>query len=290
MTKDKGVQEADEFEGGLVPSLPVHEEPELPDEPSVADVVKFTTNTEATKEAAAKLAENIGVGDVEAVTALINQAMAARDAEVAALRAELDTVKTASASGGMFDEQASVGGYPWMYWKKPENWPAKGERGWIGIGPGGPTPKGNRDAGSYTLYLRKGLIPVTRYGYIEPPKEPNALHTFLPILRKGGAREFPASQVIAFNWHINPPVPGIIFPQYEAVKSGVINFVCEACGHTLYFLADQQGIAGENYRAHLMKAHQYPFREAAEAVRQSGLTLTSYRPVSASSPAEAPVA
>lgn len=262
-------KKADEFEGGLVPSVAVDEASASP------GTVEVSAGIEATPEAAAKLAEALGGGtDIDAVKALINQAMAARDAEISALRAELETVKVSRPADGLLGD--SIGGYPWMFWKKPENWPSPAERGWISYGPGGPTPNGNRDAGSYTRYLRKGLIPITRYGYIEPPRTPNAVDVFLALLRAGGAKEFPASQVIAFNWHIRPPIKGLVFPQYEAIKAGVISFICEACGHTMFFMPDQKGVAGDNYRAHLMGAHKYPFREAAEAVRQSGLTMTSF--------------
>lgn len=277
------VKQADEFEGGLVPTTP-----------TVQPVEDTTpkTKVEFTPRAAAKATELLeqaadGNPDVEAVKALINQAMAARDAEIGALRAELEAVKTARPDG-LFSDDASVGGFPWMYWKKPSNWPTEGERGWISYGPGGPSTNGNRDTGSFNRYLKKGLIPVTRYGYIEPPKTPNAIDSFLPILRKGGASEFPASQVIAYNWHINPPIPGLTFPQYEAVKGSIISFVCEACGHTLFFMPGEQAVAGETYRAHLMTSHKYPFREAAEAVKAAGLSIVSFRQpadVSAGAPA-----
>jgi hypothetical protein len=170
-----------------------------------------------------------------------------------------------------------------MYWRKPQTWPDVTARGWVGFGPGGPTPSGNRSTGSYNLYLKKGMQPITKYGYIEPPTTPEAVHSFLPMLRKGGAVEFPASQVVAYKWHLNPPIVGLKFPQYEAIKGDVLKFICEACGHTLYFLPADKQTAGENYRAHLMVAHKYPFREAAEAIRQSGFVT---RPYAIEEPAE----
>jgi hypothetical protein len=251
----------EEFEGGLVPTA----------------FESLGADIEATEEAAEAIARKMGANDIDAVKALINQAMAARDAEIQALRAELETVRQARPDGTLFDEQASVGGYPWMYWRKPEGWANGVESHWITVGPGGATPKGNRDVGAYTTYLRKGFTPITKYGYVEPPVQPNAVHMFLPMLRKGGAVEFPASQVIAYQWHIRPPIPGLKFPQYEAIKSNVLSFVCEACGHQLFFMPEQKAQAGESYRAHLMSGHGYPFREAAEAVRAAGLSLRHYR-------------
>lgn len=265
------VKNADEFEGGLVPSSPTVQPKQKPPAPTPTGVIVEPL----------VVSKGSGPTDIEAVKSLVNDAMAARDAEIQALRAELEAVKTARPDG-LFSDDASVGGYPWMYWRKPDNWVTVGERGWISYGPGGPSKNGNRDTGSFNRYLKKGLIPVTRYGYIEPPRTPNALDSYLPILQNGGAGEFPASQVIAYNWHVRPPIPGIIFPQYEAVKDDVISFVCEACGHTMYFMPGEKNTAGENYRAHLMTSHKYPYREAAEAVRIAGLTIQSFRAPEAS--------
>lgn len=256
---------ADEFEGGLVPSVPS-------DEGTPGEVDSIPGGAE-------KLAEALGVKDgvdLDAVKALIDSAMRSRDAEIQALRNELATVQ-AGGNGDGFGETPSIGGYPWMYWRKPDTWKEEIERGWITYGPGGPTPRGNRDTGSYQTALRQGLQPVTRYGYLEPPKTPNAIDAYLPILKAGGAKEFPASQVVAYNWHITPPLRGIVFPQYEAVKDSIIEWVCEACGHSMSFVPEQRSIAGDNLRMHLMKAHKYPFREAAEAVKSAGLSLVNYR-------------
>jgi hypothetical protein len=253
--KDK---KADTFEGGLVPSVPRHEEAPEP----VAEV-SVPTNVEGATP--------------ETVEGIIEKALRARDAEVSALREELNQVKAGQGQeSGLLDGQASVGGYPWMFWRKPQTWPDATSRGWIVCLPGGPTPNGNRDAGSYTLYLKKGFIPITKYGYVEPPKVPEGVVQFYPLFRAGGAKEFVASQVIAHKWHVNPPLPGLKFPQYEAIKDTIINFVCEACGHTLFFMPEDRGLAGEAYRGHLMSAHKYPFREAAEAVKNAGLTVRAY--------------
>jgi hypothetical protein len=249
-------RKADVFMEGLVPSVPTED---FEEEPSV-------TATDTAAAASASISPDIA--------RMIQQAIAARDAEVQALRQELEQLKTKVSSDGFLgegDDQISVGGYPWMYWKHPET-------GWITIGPGGPTPNGNRDVGSYTLYLRRGFIPLTSYGvYVEPPKTPRAADQYIPLLRAGGAREFPASQVLAYNWHIRPPLPGIKFPQYEAIKDQVVTFVCEACGHQLFFAPGEKAQAGEAYRSHLMNQHKYPFREAAEAVKVAGLTFAPYR-------------
>lgn len=254
---------ADEFEGGLVPSTitPAVDQTPVAIDPAVA--------------------EKLGVS-VETLTSLIRSATGGLQAEVQALRAENEAIKqqvqnAAGGLGGMLDANASVGGYPWMYWRKPQTWPDEESRGWISYGPGGKTPKGNRDVGMYSILTRKGLIPVERYGFIEPPKNPNGAEPFMSLLKKGGAQEFPASQVIAYKWHVAPPIRGLIFPQYEAVKAGVLTYVCEACGQQMWFMPGDR-MAGVAYRSHLIQApgHKYTFRDASEAVSRAGLSILPF--------------
>ena len=217
---------------------------------------------------------------VEDLQKVMKDAIAAQGAELDAVRQELAQVKTAG-QDGMLSGDASVGGMPWMYWRLPNTggYKKSGRAGWIQYAPGGATPRGARDAGSYSTYLRKGMVPVTKYGYIEPPTKPQAyLDSFLLILRApGGAAEFPASQVIAYNWHKSPPIQGLKFPQYEALKGSIKNWICEACGDQRFFMPDDSEIGGV-YRTHLMIDHKYPFREAAEAVKTQGFSLTAYSP------------
>jgi hypothetical protein len=280
----------DTFEGGLIPVDPTPAPAVAQHVSSLEDADAKAAKVEAPVVAAEEIATAVGEGaDTDAIRTIIQQALAARDAEVSALRQELQAAKVGAGQAG---DAQGAGGMPWMYWRKGPNWPDEASRGWIGVAPGGPTPAGARDTGAYNLYLKKGMQPITKYGYIEPPTNPEAIHSFLPMLKKGGAGEFPASQVIAFKWHITPPIKGLKFPQYEAVKGNVIHFECESCGHTLYFMPEERAKAGETYRAHLMVAHKYPFREAAEALRQSGFTArtraggeTTYTP-----PTDAPVA
>jgi len=60
-----------------------------------------------------------------------------------------------------------------------------------------------------------------------PGKPPG--YQFRDILQQGGAKEFPATQVLAYKWHTNPPIPGLKFPQYEAIKNKVLHGACPDC-------------------------------------------------------------
>lgn len=277
--------ERDVFEDGLVP-VQQPEPPEVVEAQARLESVQRRGNDAIAAATTSKILEEVtgalGADHVlttEDVQKILQKALAAQNAELEGLRSEIAQVKAGqgASADGMINENASVGGYPWMCWRKPSTWPDKATRGWISIGPGGATPKGNRDTGSYSHYLKKGMIPVTKYGFIDIPKSPNAVEAFLPILAKGAAREFPASQVIAFEWHLRPPIKGLVFPQYEVVKDSIKSFICEACGKQQFFMPDDEEI-GNAYRSHLMGPHKYPFREAAEAVKSQGFNLAPFRP------------
>ena len=267
------------FEDGLIPvdepvppEVIAAQERAATDEASVAEGIKNVTDTSVL---AALAKDDLTIDDLKNI---LTDAVASQGAEIEALHRELQQVKTAGVDG-MLGTDASIGGYPWMYWRLPNahGYKTSGRAGWIQYGPGGATPKGARDTGSYSTYLRKGLVPVTKYGFIAPPTQPQAyLDSYLPILRAlGGASEFPASQVIAYNWHKRPPIKGLKFPQYEALKNSIKNWICEACGDQRFFMPNDSEIGGV-YRTHLMIDHKYPFREAAEAVKAQGFSLTAY--------------
>lgn len=272
------------FEGGLIPSV------------SAAEAEAQMSENELAKQAIAKsqatvrsLAQKLGIADSESLSALLSQATGALQAEVQALRAELATVQSTvrADKDGMFGEDASVGGYPWQLYRFPVGYGDGSRDGWLVVLPGGATPKGNRDTGSYTRMLKKGLIPITKYGPAPVPTTSRGADVFLDFFRRFPqfAGEFPASQVVAYNWHVAPPLKGLKFPQYEAVANDVMNVVCEGCGETSYFMADNRD-AGPAYLRHLMNLHRYPFREAAEAVRNAfdlagkpvKLNVAAYRP------------
>ncbi len=271
----------DEYEGGMIPvQEPVPQETldaqaaAAMTRQVAADGIKSATDTDVL---AALAKEGVTLEDVKKMLA---DSVNAHSAEITALRQELQSVKTAG-SDGMIGQDASVGGMPWMYWRCPNSagFKASGRAGWITYAPGGPTPKGARDTGSYATYLKKGMVPVTQYGYLAPPTKPQAyLDSFLTILQApGGSAEFPASQVIAYGWHLKPPIKGMVFEQYEALKGTIKHWQCEACGERRFFMPDDTEIGGV-YRTHLMVDHKYPFREAAEAIKLAGYTASPYAP------------
>lgn len=273
----------DIFEDGMIPV----DEPEPPEliaariaDREAAEAVAAGISDVTDVETNRVLEQLAGSGvSIEDVKEILKSAVTAQNAEISALRQELQQVKRSGGGDGMVTPDGSVGGYPWMFWRLPNKggFAASGRANWITTGPGGATPKGNRDAGSYSRYLKKGMTPVTKYGYCAPPTRAQAyLDQYQVILQAGGAVEFPVSQVIAYGWHKNPPIAGLKFPQYEQLRSTVKEFQCEACGQDFSFLETDNEV-GNSYRAHLMSEHKYPFREAAEAVKIVGLVPTAYR-------------
>lgn len=171
----------------------------------------------------------------------------------------------------------SAGGYPWQFYRNPE-WKGHLQGGWITYAPGGATPQGRRNAGSFAHYMRRGLKPLTAYG---PAPIPSQVHgmppgsAFIPIFERGGVREFPVSQVLAHKWHVRPPVHGLVFPQVEEAGEEVLHFICDDCDWEFYFLKEDS-IGARVCFQHLRKdtgdgKHGYRREEAALALQSQGL-------------------
>lgn len=238
---------------------------------------------EAEGDPLAKLAAAAGISDPAALQAIIDAATkeirAGNKAEIDALRAEMHSVQDGH-EGKVQDGNESMGGYPWMYYRIPQDFPDEQRRGWITVGPGGANTKGNRDAGSFNNYLRKGFLPITKYGKCPVPTSPIAALAFVDFVKAGGWAEFPPSQLVAYAWHKKNPFArlGIRFPQLDAVIDTLIGFTCEYCGFELDFMPGDK-TAGTAYRTHLVNTDKVTFKEAIDAVKAQGLTTTPFRMV-----------
>lgn len=231
----------------------------------------------------AKLAAATGIADVDTLKMIVEAATASltasHKAEMNALREDMQAMQLAAGhEGKVQDLNESMSGYPWQYYRIGPEFADAERRGWITLGPGGAERSGHRDTGSYANYLKKGFIPITKYGTCPVPTSPNAPQSFISMLRRGGAAEFPASQLVAYNWHrINPFAKlGIRFPQITSeLLNTLTGFTCEYCGFTREFMPGDV-TAGTAYRIHLINADKISFKEAIEAVRAAGLTVTPF--------------
>lgn len=193
---------------------------------------------------------------------------------IAALRAEIEALRAAVAeeqgkrvSAPSYGD-SGVGGWPWMYWRRPvrEDDPMSG---WIVIAPGGATPRGHRNTGVYNHMMATGFEPLEQYGPIAPPSDSVAWPSYVQILKGGGEREFPLSQVLAYKWHLRPPVPGVTFPQYEEVKDRVQRAVCPQCGMEAWDVPDSTRI-GYVLFEHLWNTHDFDAEKAEKFCHKQG--------------------
>ena len=78
------------------------------------------------------------------------------------------------------------------------------------------------------------------------------------IFQKGGAKEFPVEQIIAFRWHINSPYGEVKFPQLDGVE--VHDLWCPECEDVVFSATTERG-AVDQLRRHLTSgrnnAHSY---------------------------------
>lgn len=230
-----------------------------------------------------KLAAITGIDDKAALQTILEAATAAlsgsHKAEVDALRREIDQVRNEGREGKVADLNESMGGYPWMYYRFPSTFPDKQRRGWITMGPGGASPKdGRRDTGSFATYLKKGMIPITKYGLCPVPTSPVVANNYVEFIKRGGAVEFPASQIVAYSWHRNNPFVrlGVRWTQVDPIRHLLQSWTCEYCGFEMDFMPDDP-TAGTTYRSHLVNVDKLTFKDAVQSVKDAGLTTTPYK-------------
>lgn len=204
-------------------------------------------------------------------------AISALQREIAELRKEN---KRAERKRQILEKEEGAAGFPYMYYKRPND--GGPMAGWIVCAGGGVGPSsGGRDVGTYSTRLHKGFKPLPRYGITEKPR-PNLRpgSDFIAFLENGGGKEVPASQVLQLRWHLTPPVPGTVFPQYEKCKAEgkVCHFECDEgdCATQFWFEADDQ-ITASAALTHLRKAHEYKQTQAIAVLASMGITYKTSR-------------
>lgn len=253
--------------------IPPEVDPAIEDQIPVVDDLEYEGNMAGPTNHGAQHSdlspENQAASETSAATA---KALALMQDELRALKAELGKkVELQSREG---DKGES--GLPWTYYKKPD--------GWVVCAPGGASTTGKfagmRSVTAYTTYIRKGFKHLGDYGsgsITEPPGSTRHFgpgNEFLRLLNAGGAKEFDVKQVLTYKWHINPPIAGLTFPQYEEVKDQVLLFECPDCDYEFYALDDDT----EQHRAafrHLRRnqddgRHGYPREEASMVLESQG--------------------
>ncbi|KKN82253.1 hypothetical protein LCGC14_0310660 [marine sediment metagenome] len=208
-------------------------------------------------------------------------ALAAMQQQIVQLQAELGSLRKVQGDEQKLKE-AGQSGMPWQYYKRPDRGLMAG---WVTTGPGGAAPgSGRRDVGSYVNYGSKGFKALTAYGVAPIPlgKGPPG-SDFCPMLENGGAREFPLAQVIAYKWHVDPPISGLTFPSYEDRTDEVGRFICEDCDFEMYLMSGDRELSMVCLR-HLRRpnrdgSHGYSRKEANSIIAEQGLKPPAGRAV-----------
>jgi len=193
------------------------------------------------------------------------------EAEIEALRATKAQEQPAGVVGPKMATGSTIPDFmesmPWMYYRRPKV--GGSSDGWITVGPGGISPSGARNPGPYINYRRKGFEPLDQYPSVPPPASPNGEEVFIPILRAGGVREFPVSQILAHRWHIRPPIPGLRFPQIEAIADEIQHAICPSCEYEEWAGPEDTEI-GHRLYSHLFSIHEYSVERAEEVCQEQG--------------------
>lgn len=98
------------------------------------------------------------------------------------------------------------------------------------------------------------------------------------IFQRGGAKEFPVEQILAFRWHIRPPYREVKFPQLEGVT--VYDYFCPECEKGVFSSQFQQE-AIDHLRVHLISrfdaAHSYRPEDLRALGEQYGIDFFAPR-------------
>ena len=142
----------------------------------------------------------------------------------------------------------------WQYARKPATTQG-GDEGWIVQVPVAPNLKADYEGRGFKYLTQYGTFTNgTRNG---DPKEGDmngaawnpADEPFRLIFQKGGQHEFPVSQIVAYNWHIQPPYAEADFPQLADHE--VTSYQCPECEQPRYISALNKQQAAVNLRHHL---------------------------------------
>ena len=98
------------------------------------------------------------------------------------------------------------------------------------------------------------------------------------IFQRGGAKEFPVDQLIAFRWHLRPPYQEVSFPQLEGTE--ITNYPCPECEKGI-FSSTNSLEAAEQLRSHLTSGvnqrHSYTPTDLRELGKELEIDFDSSR-------------
>ena len=148
----------------------------------------------------------------------------------------------------------SVGGpMSAMYYRKPD--------GWIIVG--------QSHATAFQEYMQRGFVPLN-YGQISAEGKgltsAEALERLLTL--PGGIAEFPVDQIVAYRWHLDPPIEGLKFPQLDGME--FMSFECPECSRASF--SDASVLA-----KHLRIKHDWQRRDLQVYSEETGINFIPKR-------------
>ena len=94
------------------------------------------------------------------------------------------------------------------------------------------------------------------------------------IFQRGGAKEFPIDQIVAYHWHIKPPYRQVEFPQLGGVE--IHDLFCPECENGIFSSRNERD-AARQLRQHLMSkintGHDYRVEDLNSLGKQWGIDL-----------------
>ena len=154
--------------------------------------------------------------------------------------------------------------------------------GWIVTAP---TSKGNREDYEY-----KGFQLLNQYGQFKNVSDVThevdnngvGWNSFQEpwrlLFQRGGAKEFPIEQIIAYHWHIKPPYREVTFPQLDGVQ--IYDLFCPECENGVFSSRNEME-AARMLRQHLMSkintAHDYRAEDLLKLGQEWGIDFFSQR-------------
>jgi len=183
----------------------------------------------------------------------------------------------------------------YLYARRPTTYGS--QRGWIVQAPAWGSALKNYRGRRFTFLEEYGEFVITSgdkqktdYARI---KERDAVgrpwHTYHEpwrmLFQKGGAKEFPLDQIIAYHWHVLPPYREATFPQLEDFyKHGgtITDYECPECDNRIVVFSSQnQREAARMLRIHLTSAindrHKYSVADLRALGQDWGIDFESSR-------------
>jgi predicted RNA-binding Zn-ribbon protein involved in translation (DUF1610 family) len=141
-----------------------------------------------------------------------------------------------------------------MYYRKPD--------GWIVVG--------QSHATAFQEYMLRGFVPLSKYGQISAEdgdmSVTEAIERLLTL--PGGIEEFPVEQIVAYRWHLDPPIEGLKFPQLDGME--FMSFECPECNCASF--SDAATLA-----KHLRIKHEWQRRDLQVYSEETGINFTPRR-------------